>query len=204
VLLKKKLRIGRGAGTKVGKTSGRGHLGQRQHAGNVRPGFEGGQTPLYRRIRKFGFTNARFARRWGIVNLNKLQKWIDAGRIDPSKKITMKELLDSGCCGKLRKRQQGVKLLGNHSSEFTSQINIEVSQASTSALQAITRNGGTVKLVYYNQQGIRSLLKPHRFKEMPYLPPPPKRANRKLLKPQIQPEQHSDWVKRSEQFFKEL
>jgi len=97
----------------VGKTAGRGHLGQGQHAGNVRPGFEGGQTPLYRRLRKYGFTNARFSRSWGIVNLDRLQQWIDSGRIDNTKKITMKELLDSGCCGKLRKDQQGVKLLGN-------------------------------------------------------------------------------------------
>jgi len=116
----------------------------------------------------------------------------------------MKELLDSGCCGKLRKNQQGVKLLGNGSDQFKAQIDIEVSQISTSALQAIQKNGGTIKLVYYNSEGLRSLIKPHRFKEMPYLPPPPLKGNRKLHKPQVQPAQQSDWLQRRELFLETI
>jgi len=192
---KQKLRIGRGAGTKVGKTSGRGHLGQKAHGGGVHPGFEGGQTPAYRRQRKYGFTNARFARRWAIVNLDRLQLWIDTGRIDPTKKITMKELLDTGCAGKLRRKQQGVKLLGVGTEKFSSPVNIEVSQASSSAIQAIEQNGGKVRLVYYDTVGLRSLLRPEKYrKQMPYLKPPRSYKNRKLRRPQEQPDQHPQWI----------
>jgi len=200
---KKKLRIGRGAATKVGKTAGRGHLGQGQHAGGVWPGFEGGQTPAYKRQRKFGFTNARFARRWSVVNLERLQFWIDSGRIDPNKKITIKELLDTGCAGKLRKAQQGVKLLGIGSEKFSAKISIEVSQASSSAIAAIQQYGGTVRLVYYDRVGLRSLLKPEKFKMLPFLRPPRVYRNRKLRRPQEQPDQHPEWLVQKEQFFAE-
>jgi len=116
----------------------------------------------------------------------------------------MKELIDSGCCGRLRKNEQGVKLLGNGSKNFKSQIDIEVSQASTSALQAIQKNGGNVKLVYYDREGLRSILKPHKFKEMPYLKSPPEKRNRKLRKPQVQPDQHPSWLGRKENFLKQI
>jgi len=116
----------------------------------------------------------------------------------------MKELLDTGCCGRLRKNQQGVKLLGDGADTFKSKIDIEVSKVSTKALQAIQRNGGTIKLVYYDREGLRSILKPHKFTEMPYLKPPPAKSNRKLRKPQEQPDQHPEFHSRKEQFLQQL
>lgn len=76
-------------------------------------GFEGGQTPFYKRMRKYGFTNKPHLREYAPLNLSRLQFWIDTGRIDASQKITMKTLLDSGCVGRLRKLQKGIKLLGD-------------------------------------------------------------------------------------------
>eukprot|EP01121_Diplochlamys_sp_Union-15-3_P014263 TRINITY_DN4522_c0_g1_i2.p1 TRINITY_DN4522_c0_g1~~TRINITY_DN4522_c0_g1_i2.p1 ORF type:complete len:169 (+),score=26.93 TRINITY_DN4522_c0_g1_i2:34-540(+) len=95
---KKKRRVGRGPGTSKGKTSGRGHKGQKARSGGAIPkGFEGGQTPYYKRLKKHGTKNALFRRLYAPLNLNRLQFWIDTGRIDVSKKITMKTLRDSGC-----------------------------------------------------------------------------------------------------------
>jgi len=127
--------------------------------------------------------------------------WIDSGRIDPSKNITMKELFDSGCAGKLRRKQQGVKLLGNGSETFSSKINIEVSQASSTSIKAIQQNGGTVRLVYYDRVGMRSLLKPHKYRVTPYLKAPGTYKNRKLRHPQEQPDQHPEWIVQREEFF---
>jgi large subunit ribosomal protein L15 len=194
---KPKRRVGRGQGSGRGRRSGRGNKGQKARSGGgVRPGFEGGQTPLYKRIRKFGFKNARFKRKYAPLNLSRLQFWIDTGRIDPSKKITMKELIDSRCVGRLRKNQVGIKLLADGADWFQTPVNIEVSQASTRAIETIQRVGGTIKLVYYDRIGLRSLLKPHKFARMPYLPPPPDHINRKLKHPMVQPDQHPEWIER--------
>lgn len=107
------MRIGRGIGSGKGKTSGRGHKGRTaRQGGEVAWGFEGGQTPFYKRIRKFGFTNNFHKIEYASLNLSRLQFWIDCGKIDPNQKITMKTLLDSKCVGRLRKSQQGIKVLG--------------------------------------------------------------------------------------------
>uniref|UniRef100_A0A6B2LGF7 Large ribosomal subunit protein uL15/eL18 domain-containing protein n=1 Tax=Arcella intermedia TaxID=1963864 RepID=A0A6B2LGF7_9EUKA len=197
---KRKVRLGRGAATGLGKTSGKGNNGQGQHSKGPRPGFEGGQTPIYRRMRKHGFTNTRFARRWSTVNLGKLQFWIDTGRIDPLKKITIRELITSGCAGKLRKKQVGVKLLGGGSvAALSHPLTVEVSQASTSAIAAIERAGGSVKLVYHDRVGLRSVLHPEKFVgKLPYLRPPRSYKNRKLRRPQVQPDQHVEWMEAHE------
>ena len=155
-----KKRVGRGPGSGRGKTAGRGHKGQksRNNGGNS-PRFEGGQTPLYRLIPKRGFKN-KFARPMEPVNLNKLQDWIAQGRIDPRRKITMKEMYDSGLVSRIR---HGVKLLGQGADDFRLPIDIEVSQASKSAIHAVEQSGGTIKTVYHNRLGLRVLLKPEKF-----------------------------------------
>jgi large subunit ribosomal protein L15 len=83
--------LGRGRSSGLGKTSGRGHKGDKARTGGgARTYFEGGQTNFFKRLRKFGFNNGKFRKTFEPLNLNKLQVWIDTGRIDPNKKITMK------------------------------------------------------------------------------------------------------------------
>jgi ribosomal protein L15 len=103
-------RVGRGMGSGVGKTSGRGHKGQRR-GGGIRLGFEGGQTPLYRRFpKRHVLVKRRFPDKLQPLNVGRLQLWIDNGRLDASKPITLKELHDSRIIGKI---SSGVKLLAN-------------------------------------------------------------------------------------------
>ncbi|KAI9138192.1 ribosomal protein L18e/L15P, partial [Paraphysoderma sedebokerense] len=162
---KQRKRLGRGEGSGRGGTSGRGHKGQKARTGTGKPrvGFEGGQTPLARRIPKKGFKNVH-GKDYATLNLDRLQWWIDSGRIDPSKPITMKELLDSRAVHNVK---DGVKLLGDGAPFFKTPIHIEVSMASQQAIKAIENVGGKILAVYYNNLNLRSLLKPHRFPILP-------------------------------------
>jgi len=193
-------RIGRGIGSGRGKTSTRGHKGRTaRQGGEVAFGFEGGQTPFYKRMRKFGFTNRAHKIEYAPLNLSRLQFWIDTGLIDATQKITIKTLLDSGCVGRLRKLQRGIKLLGEGHDWFKTPIDLEVSQASSSALNAVQQTGGKIKLVYYNPVGMRALIhpekyQPHTARRLPYLTIPRANINRKLLHPMEQPEQFAGWV----------
>jgi len=155
---KKKIIVGRGPARK-GKTSGRGHKGHRARSGGgVQPGFQGGQTPLSRSLRKYGFSNVRFKRNYIPLNLGTLQSLIDIGRIDPSKKITMKTLFKAKFFKSKIFRKSGVKLLSIGRDWFSSKVDIEVSQVSKLAKEAILRNGGKVTTVYFNKLGLRTFL----------------------------------------------
>lgn len=193
-------RIGRGIGSGRGKTATKGHKGRTaRQGGEVAFGFEGGQTPFYKRFRKYGFTNRRHKIEYATLNLARLQFWIDTGRIDPTQKITIKTLVESGCVGRLRKLQKGIKLLGEGHDWWKTPIDIEVSQASTAALNAIKQTGGTIKLVYYNQTGMQALLHPEKYapytaRRLPYLTIPRQNINRKLIHPMEQPDQLPGWV----------
>ncbi|OLY80692.1 54S ribosomal protein L10, mitochondrial [Smittium mucronatum] len=169
------MRLGRGPGSGKGKTSGRGHKGQNARTGNgtPKPGFEGGQTPLYQRYPKRGFTNI-FKRELTGLNLDRLQHWINLGRIDPKKKITLKELFDSN----IVKFKDGVSLLGRGSVYFKEPIEIEVTKASKSAIKRIEELGGKVTCVYHNKLALRAVLKPEKFGIMPKFAEP---TNVKLL-----------------------
>lgn len=169
-------RVGRGIGSGKGKTCGRGHKGQKARSGGKpKIGFEGGQTPLRLRIPKRGFKNPS-PRVYQILNLSKLQQWIEEGRIDPTCTITMKTLRDAGCVSK--KILDGVKLLAVGSDEFSHNVKLEVSSVSQSAKEAIEKAGGHVTKVYYNKLGLRALLKPEallkkdHFIPRPAQPPP--------------------------------
>jgi len=156
-------RVGRGVGSGKGKTCGRGHKGQKSRAGNhglKGKGFEGGQTPIHKRVPKWGFSNAKFKIEFNSVNLSRIHQWIIAGRIDASKPITMKELFDSNLSGKIK---HGVKLLGVGAEKFDIPITIEVSRASKSAIEAVEKAGGTIVCSYYNRVGLRALLRPDKF-----------------------------------------
>ncbi|RDW94831.1 ribosomal protein L15 [Coleophoma crateriformis] len=150
----KRIRRGRGPSSGKGKTSGRGHKGQKQH-GKVPARFQGGQTPQEIVHGTRGFENL-FSDDMSPVNLDRIQSWIDQGRLDPSKPITLKELCKSRC---LHGIKDGVKLLARGKEELKTPINILVSRASTAAIEAIESVGGKVTTRYYTKASIKRLLK---------------------------------------------
>ena len=137
---KAKKRVGRGMGSGTGKTSGRGHKGQRSRSGTATRTFEGGQMPVYRRLPKRGFQNP-FKKTYAPLNLDRLQAAIDAGRLDPKKTIDLPALRAAGLVGK---RKDGVRLLGR--GEIKTAITLEVDSASASAKEAMEKAGGKLVL----------------------------------------------------------
>ena len=132
-------RLGRGIGSGLGKTSGRGGKGQTARSGVALNGFEGGQTPLHRRLPKRGFSNVDFARRFQELNLGALQRAIDARKVDPAETITAAKLVAARV---IRRARDGVRLLGD--GEIKVKITIEVAGASKPAIAAVEKAGGTV------------------------------------------------------------
>ena len=137
---KKGRRLGRGIGSGRGKTSGRGHKGQKSRAGVALKGFEGGQMPLYRRLPKRGFTNARFRKTFETVNIGHLQEAIERGRIDASEPVTEAALAAAG----LTRGRHGVRLLAK--GRIESAVTVEVTGASKAAIAAVEAAGGSVTL----------------------------------------------------------
>ena len=128
-------RLGRGIGSGLGKTSGKGHKGQwARSGGGVRPGFEGGQMPLTRRLPKRGFKN-HFVKVYTIVNINELEKFENG--------ITPEVLLSNGVISKIE--ANGVKVLGNGT--LTKKLVVKASKFSKSAVEAIEKAGGTVEVL---------------------------------------------------------
>ena len=136
---KNRKRVGRGIGSGKGKTAGSGHKGQKSRSGVSLLGFEGGQMPLYRRLPKRGFNNP-FSKDFAEINLSKLQKAIDAGRLD-AKEPTDASLLMSGL---VSRSKDGVKLLAQ--GKIKVKLNISVARASKTAIAAIEKAGGSVTL----------------------------------------------------------
>jgi large subunit ribosomal protein L15 len=132
-------RVGRGIGSGKGKTSGRGGKGQTARSGVALNGFEGGQTPLHRRLPKRGFNNKIFRKNYTIVNLGRLQQAIDAGRLGIEAPVTAAALVASGV---LRRSGDGVRLLAQ--GELRAAITIEVVGASEAAVKAVEAVGGKV------------------------------------------------------------
>jgi large subunit ribosomal protein L15 len=139
---KKRMRIGRGIGSGMGKTGGRGGKGQTARTGVRIKGFEGGQMPLHRRLPKRGFRNTSFAVRLNEVNLGKVQAAIDAGLIDAKVPVDVAVMVKAGL---MRREKGGVKLLGE--GELKSKIEFSVWRASKSAIAAVEKAGGTVKIL---------------------------------------------------------
>lgn len=136
---KKRKRVGRGPGSGIGKTGGRGIKGQKSRSGVAIKGFEGGQMPLYMRLPKRGFNNIN-SKRHAVVNLANIQAFIDAGKLDAGAKIDEAALVASGL---VRRVRDGVRVLGR--GEITSQgLTIEVTGASKSAIEAVQAKGGTL------------------------------------------------------------
>jgi len=135
---KAKKRLGRGLGSGLGKTSGRGQKGQKARSGVAIKGFEGGQMPLDRRLPKRGFNNI-FAHDFNEVNVGRVQGAIDAGKLDAKAPITVQALLDAGV---IRRVRDGVRLLGN--GEIKTKLAFEVTGASSGAVKAVEAAGGSV------------------------------------------------------------
>ena len=136
----KKIRPGRGIGSGKGKTSGRGHKGQKARSGVAIKSFEGGQMSLYRRLPKRGFNSIK-KNNIAILNLQQLQKYISKGKLNSKSLINLSELKKNKILkGKIDK----IKLLGN--GDIKDKINIEVDFISKSAKEKIEKNGSSIKL----------------------------------------------------------
>ncbi len=135
----KRKRVGRGAGSGIGKTGGRGIKGQKSRSGVAINGYEGGQMPLYQRLPKRGF-NKPNRKSYAVVNLSKIQEFIDNGRLDADA-ITEESLVTAGV---VRRKLDGIRLLGK--GELTAKAAITVTGASRGAVEAVEKAGGSVTL----------------------------------------------------------
>jgi large subunit ribosomal protein L15 len=138
---KTRVRVGRGIGSGLGKTAGRGGKGQTARTGVRINGFEGGQMPLHRRLPKRGFNNI-FRLKLNEVNLDRVQAAIDAGKLDAGATIDAEALVKAGV---LRRAKEGVRLLGR--GELKGKVAFEVYGASKSAVAAVEKAGGSVKIL---------------------------------------------------------
>ena len=137
---KSRKRVARGIGSGSGKTGGRGQKGQKSRSGVAVNGFEGGQMPIYRRLPKRGFNNP-FAKEFAVVNLDTIQKAVDAGKLNAAD-INIDALVNAGIIGK---QLDGVRLLARGA--ITSNVNISVNSASKAAVAAVEKAGGKVTVV---------------------------------------------------------
>jgi large subunit ribosomal protein L15 len=135
---KERKRVGRGAGSGMGKTGGRGIKGQKSRSGVAIKGYEGGQMPLYQRLPKRGF-NKPNRKAYSVVNLGLIQKFIDEGKIDIKADITEDTLIASGL---VRRKKDGIRVLAK--GDFTSKANIAVTGASKGAVEAVAEAGGSL------------------------------------------------------------
>ena len=130
-------RKGRGAGSGNGKTAGKGHKGQNARSGGgVRPGFEGGQLPLYRKLPKRGFNNSRFGKAYAVVNVETLNKFNDGDVVDVAALVSAKIIKNTF---------DGVKVLGN--GELTKKLTVKAAVFSASAKEKIEAVGGKTEVV---------------------------------------------------------
>ena len=130
-------RVGRGPGSGMGKTSTRGQKGQKARSGvSIKPWFEGGQSPLYRRIPKRGFNNANFTVRYATINLS------DLNRFNDGDVVTLELLKEMGV---IKKELSGLKVLGN--GELEKKITIKANRFSTKAVSKIENAGGTAEVI---------------------------------------------------------
>ena len=130
-------RLGRGTGSGLGKTSGKGHKGQNARSGGgVRPGFEGGQLPLFRRLPKRGFSNAPFKVEYATINVSDLEKFEDGAVVTPE---LLKEM------GIVKSQLAGIKVLGN--GELTKKVTVKAAKFSKTAVEKIEKIGGKAEVI---------------------------------------------------------
>lgn len=130
-------RIGRGHGSGQGKTAGKGHKGQKARSGgSIRPGFEGGQMPLQRRIPKRGFNNI-FAKEFATVNVSELEKRFESGAV-----VDADSLIESGA---IKNSKDGIKILGN--GELSKKLTVKAVKFTAAAKEKIEKAGGTAEVI---------------------------------------------------------
>ncbi len=135
--IKAKKRVGRGPGSGTGKTAGRGENGQNSRSGGgVRIGFEGGQTPLFRRLPKRGFNNARFKKVYAVINLDDLNRFENGAEVSPE---IWKDM------GLIKNMQDGLKVLGN--GKLEKKLNIKANKFSKTAIKEIEKLGGKAEVI---------------------------------------------------------
>ena len=144
-----KKRLGRGVGSGFGKTSGKGHKGQKSRSGVSIKGFEGGQMPIHRRLPKRGF-NKHNRKIFRILNLGDLQKVIDNGKIDIKQEINNSVILSSGIIKNLK---DGIRILAR--GKITSKVNIAVDGASKTAIEQVKNAGGNLVVIKKNLKDTR-------------------------------------------------
>lgn len=135
---KPKKRIGRGPGSGLGKTGGRGIKGQKSRSGVAIKGYEGGQMPLYQRLPKRGFTKPN-RKSYAVINLGLIQKFVEAGKIDAAQPVTEDTLVASGL---VRRKLDGIRVLAK--GEVSAKLDIQVTGASRAAIEAVEKAGGTL------------------------------------------------------------
>lgn len=129
--------VGRGPGSGLGKTSGRGEKGQKARSGSsIKPWFEGGQNPIYKRIPRRGFNNARFTKRYSVVNVSDLNRFENGETVTPE---TLKE------CGLVKKELSGIKILGSGTLE--KKLTVKANVFTNSAINKIESIGGKVEVI---------------------------------------------------------
>ena len=137
---KKRKRVARGPGSGSGKTAGRGIKGQKSRGGVAIGGYEGGQMPLYRRLPKRGF-NKPNQKRFAVINLGLIQKFITEGKLDAKLDITEDMLVAAGLTGHKR---DGIRVLNK--GEITAKISLHVTGASVTAVEAVAKAGGAITI----------------------------------------------------------
>lgn len=134
---KTRKRVGRGVGSGLGKTSGKGQKGQNSRSGGgVRIGFEGGQTPLFRRLPKRGFSNAMFKTTYAVINLSDLERFEEGATVTPE---ILKEM------GLVKNQKDGIKVLGNGT--LTKKLNVKAHKFSSVAKEQIEKLGGKAEVI---------------------------------------------------------
>ena len=135
---KKRTRVGRGPGSGKGKMGGRGIKGQKSRSGVAISGYEGGQMPLYQRLPKRGF-NKPNRKKYAVVNLGLIQKFVDAKKLDTKGAITEDALIEAGM---VRRKKDGIRVLAK--GDFKAKANITVTGASKGAVEAVSKTGGSL------------------------------------------------------------
>ena len=136
--VRKKKRVARGPGSGKGKTAGRGIKGQKSRSGVAINGYEGGQMPLYQRLPKRGF-NKPNQKKFAVVNLGLIEKFIEAGKLDAKAEINEDALVASGL---VRRKLDGIRVLAK--GEISSKVTLKVTGASKSAVEAVEKAGGSI------------------------------------------------------------
>ena len=171
--------LGRGPGSGKGKTSGRGHKGYKARVGNIHRHYEGGQTPITRRLPKFGFRNTR-RENFAYLNIDKLVYCILKGRIDATKLITSRDLFWAGAISKIC---NGVKLLSRGAEQLKDlpPLHLEIASATKNAIDEIKKAGGSIKVVYRTPLTLSYHTEPWKFIRAPIDPVPKFKTVQRLM-----------------------